>query len=112
MISLARKNLLREKLRFLISVGGVAFSVMLILVLLGLYRGWNEKLGRYIEGVDADVWVLQKGASDMFHSTSIVQDSLLQELVNLTSTRRNLLSTIRCAILANNSQAAHLRADI
>lgn len=88
MISLARKNLLREKLRFLISVGGVAFSVMLILVLLGLYRGWNEKLGLYIEGVNADVWVLQKGASDMFHSTSIVEDSILQDLANLEGVER------------------------
>jgi putative ABC transport system permease protein len=80
MISLARKNLLHEKFRFMISVGGVAFSVLLIIIILALYRGWNQKLGRYVENVDADVWVLQKGAMDMFHSTSLFPIALLDQL--------------------------------
>src|SRR3990167_7825201 len=88
MISLARKNLLHEKLRFLISVGGVAFSVMLILIILALYRGWNEKLGRYVESVDADVWVLQNGATDMFHSTSLFPVILLDQLKNIDGVKR------------------------
>ncbi len=87
MISLARKNLLHEKLRFLISVGGVAFAVLLILIILALYRGWNEKLGRYVEGVNADVWVLQKGAADMFHSTSLFSASLLDQLRNIADVK-------------------------
>ncbi|MBI3120381.1 MAG: FtsX-like permease family protein [Candidatus Kerfeldbacteria bacterium] len=87
-ISIARKNLLNEKLRLLISVGGVAFSVMLILIILALYRGWNEKLGRYVEEVDADVWVLQNGASDMFHSTSIFPVTLLDQLQTIDGIER------------------------
>lgn len=74
MISVARKNLLHEKGRFFISTGGVAFSVMLILILLGLYRGWDEKLTEYVTTVDADLWVVQRGAADMFHSPSIITD--------------------------------------
>src|SRR3990167_901087 len=88
MISLARKNLLHEKFRFLISIGGVAFSVMLILIILALYRGWNEKLGRYVEGVDADVWVLQNGASDMFHSTSLFSLTLLDQMKKIEGVER------------------------
>lgn len=83
MISLARKNLLHEKLRFLISIGGVGFSVMLILIILSLYRGWNDKLGRYVENVDADVWVVQSGAKDMFHSTSLFPLKFIDELKNV-----------------------------
>lgn len=79
---------MHEKLRFLISVGGVAFSVMLILIILALYRGWNEKLGRYVEGVDADAWVLQQGAADMFHSTSIFPETLLGELRSIEGVER------------------------
>lgn len=59
----------------MISIGGVAFSVMLILVLLGLYRGWDEKLTEYVTTVDADLWVVQNGAADMFHSPSIITDA-------------------------------------
>lgn len=82
-ISIARKNLFHERIRFLISVSGVAFSVMLILILLGLYRGWNNKLGKYIEGVDADVWVLQNGAADMFHSTSLIPNAVGEQLAKI-----------------------------
>ncbi len=50
-MSIARKNLFAEKTRFAISVGGVAFAVLLILVLSSLYLGWVGKLGAYVEGV-------------------------------------------------------------
>lgn len=56
----------------LISVGGVAFSVMLILLLAGLYRGWQLRVTTYIDRVQADLWVSQDGASDMFHSGSFL----------------------------------------
>lgn len=72
MVSIARKNLFQERTRLLISVGGVAFSVMLILVLMGLYRGWQIRVTAYIERVRADLWVTQDGASDMFHASSFL----------------------------------------
>ena len=61
---------------------------MLILMILALYRGWNEKLGRYVEDVDADVWVLQAGAADMFHSTSIFPLALVDELKTIDGVER------------------------
>ena len=39
MVSLARKNLLHDKLRFVITVSGVAFAVTLVLVQVGLFMG-------------------------------------------------------------------------
>ena len=39
MLFLAVKNLVQEKTRLLISVGGVAFSVLLIVSIQGLYQG-------------------------------------------------------------------------
>ena len=72
MFFLARKNLFQEKIRLFISVGGVAFSVVLIMVLAGLYRGWNDKMGQYIRAVPADLWVMQDGTEDMFHTPSVL----------------------------------------
>lgn len=72
MFFLARKNLFQEKTRLLISVGGVAFSVVLIMVLAGLYRGWSDKMGQYIKSVPADIWVMQDGTEDMFHTPSVL----------------------------------------
>lgn len=64
----------------MISVGGVAFSVLLIFILLGLYRGWDEKLTEYVTTVDADLWVVQNGAADMFHSPSLIPDATTERI--------------------------------
>ncbi|NSX38521.1 ABC transporter permease [Pseudarthrobacter oxydans] len=72
MLFLAIKNLVQEKTRLLISVGGVAFSVLLILSIQGLYQGWSNKIGEYIRTVPADYWITQTGATDMFHTPSVL----------------------------------------
>lgn len=106
-ISIARKNLFHEKLRFVISLGGVAFAVMLILVLLGLYRGWNERLTRYVEGVDADVWVLQRGAGDMFHSTSLFSNDIAERLRGVSGVKQVDLLLGRQISFEVNGKEAH-----
>lgn len=87
MVPLARKNLFTEKIRFAISVGGVAFSVLLILVISGLYRGWNEMISFYIESIPTDLWVVQKGTSDMFHGASILPENLRDEIKKIEGVR-------------------------
>lgn len=79
-VSIARKNLFGEKTRLVISVGGVAFAVLLILVLQGLYQGWDRKMGAYIQRSKADIWVAQEGANDMFHALSILPLDLQERL--------------------------------
>ncbi len=83
MVSIARKNLFGEKIRFMISILGVAFSAMLILIMLALYQGWNKKVGEYIENVDTDFWVVKKGSTDMFHSISLLPNSLKPEIESI-----------------------------
>lgn len=72
MVSIAWRNLFHDKLRFAISISGVAFSVFLILVLLGLFRGWHEKIVGYIASTRADLWILQEGGDDFFNSISVL----------------------------------------
>ena len=49
MVSLARKNLLHDRLRFVITVAGVAFAVTLVLVQVGLFLGLLDKATVTIE---------------------------------------------------------------
>ncbi|MBI2415756.1 MAG: ABC transporter permease [Candidatus Kerfeldbacteria bacterium] len=79
-ISLAQKNLFHEPARLLISVSGVTFAVFLIMILLGLYRGWSETLSEYIHNVDAQVWVMQQGSIDMSHSISLLPNQTADQL--------------------------------
>lgn len=72
MLRLAFKNLIQDKIRLLISVFGVSFSLLLILTLLGIYRGALEQATMYIDSIDADIWVAQEGTHDMFHTFSLL----------------------------------------
>lgn len=71
MVPVARKNLLAEKGRFVISVAGVAFAVMLILIVVALYRGWS-RAGQVFNDLPGQLWVVQQGTSDPFHSGSLL----------------------------------------
>jgi putative ABC transport system permease protein len=78
---IAWKNLSRERMRLAVSVGGVAFAVLLILLLRGLYRGITDQATEYIRSVGAEVWVAQAGTpGDLFHSGSLLPRSLEAEL--------------------------------
>jgi putative ABC transport system permease protein len=56
-VDLARKNLFHDKLRFLITVSGVAFAVTLVLVQVGLFLGLLSNAAITIERMSADLWV-------------------------------------------------------
>jgi len=70
MVDLARKNLLHDKLRFLITVSGVAFAVTLIFVQIGLFLGILGNATVTIERLPADLWVTSKNTPnvDFAHS--------------------------------------------
>jgi putative ABC transport system permease protein len=72
MLLVARKNLFSERMRLVISVGGVALSVFLISLLLSLYRGWDEKVGGFVENSNVDVWVASEGAEDFLTAASLL----------------------------------------
>ena len=71
MVPLATRNLLAEKWRFAMSIAGVAFAVLLVLIVVSLYRGWSD-VGRFYERLPGDIWLSQPATSDPFHSTSFV----------------------------------------
>ena len=72
MLLLARKNLFVHKGRFFLALGGITCSVVLVLLLMGLYAGWRENMSSYLRHVNADLWIGQKGASDLFHTLSLL----------------------------------------
>jgi putative ABC transport system permease protein len=83
MLLLARKNLFVHKGRFLLAIAGVACSVVLVLLLMGLYAGWRDNMTTYLRHVRADLWVGQKGASDLFHTLSLLPTVGEQALQNV-----------------------------
>lgn len=65
MVSLARKNLLHDRIRFAITLAGVAFAVTLVLVQVGLFLGLLGKATVTIENSSADIWIVAKNTPNI-----------------------------------------------
>jgi putative ABC transport system permease protein len=91
-------------------MSGVAFSVMLIALLLGLFQGWNLKLGRFVERVEADVWVAREGTSDFLNAASVLTSDVESALRGLPGVERVDPVVVRPMNLDINGtpQASHL----
>jgi putative ABC transport system permease protein len=80
MVPIARRNLLADRLRLAIAVGGVAFAVFLIVVIFSLYEGFRASEGAFTADFPADLWVVQEGTADLFRSTSLLEEGLREEV--------------------------------
>jgi putative ABC transport system permease protein len=78
MVSLARKNLLHDRLRFVITVSGVAFAVTLVLVQVGLFMGLLGKSTVTIENARADIWVTSKETPNVDFAHTFPETNVLR----------------------------------
>jgi putative ABC transport system permease protein len=78
MVSLARKNLLHDRLRFAITVAGVAFAVTLVLVQVGLFMGLLGKATVTIENAAADIWVTSKETPNVDFAHTFPETNVLR----------------------------------
>ena len=71
-MSLARSNLLQEKTRMALSVGGVALAVMLILVRNGLLTGMFRQITSYLDYSPGSLVVAQEDVFNLLGATSLL----------------------------------------
>jgi putative ABC transport system permease protein len=84
---LARKNLFEQPLRLSFSILGVGLAVMLILVMWAILEGILGQAGAYVKNTNAQVWVVQKGFTDIAHGFSIVRSSSEERLEEIPGVR-------------------------
>ncbi len=68
------RTLAAERSHLLASVSAVAGAFALVLFFEAVFAGESEQIVAYIKRTDADVWVMQKGVSNMHMATSFVWD--------------------------------------
>lgn len=78
MVSLARRNLLHDRLRFAITVAGVAFAVTLVLVQVGLFMGILDKATVTIQHASADIWVTSRETPNVDFAHAFPETSVLR----------------------------------
>jgi putative ABC transport system permease protein len=68
------KSLIREPWHLLASVSAVSGAFVLVVFFEAVFAGESKQIVAYIQESDADVWVMQKGVSNMHMATSFVSD--------------------------------------
>ena len=107
MLFLARKNLFEQPLRLSFSILGVGLSVMLILVMWAILEGILGQAGAYVKNTGAQVWVVQKGFTDIAHGFSLVPASLGDELEDIDGVRSaNPINGARTEVPTAGGEAA------
>lgn len=74
MLAWAWKSLMATPLRLLAGAGGVAAALLLVVFFHGVFKGEAERIVAYPMHAGADVWVMQKGVSNMHMASSLLWD--------------------------------------
>ncbi len=80
MLRLAFRNLFQNKVRLVISVGGVALALLLSLSLDAVLEGIQRQVTTYIDQSDADIFVAQEGVRNMHMASSWLPASTISKV--------------------------------
>src|SRR2546421_10502678 len=61
-LTLASRNLLHDRLRFIATLVGIVFSVILVMIQMGLFLGFGRMVSTMIDHASTDLWVVPRGA--------------------------------------------------
>ena len=79
-VPLARRNLFQDRRRVLLSTGGVAVALLLVLTLGGIFAGAMRQLTSYIDRSGADLLVSQAGVTTMHMSASVLRPDIADRI--------------------------------
>ena len=68
------RSLLNKPATLFASACGVAFAFTLVIFIQAVFAGESDRIVTYLEKTKADVWVMQRGVSNMHMATSFITD--------------------------------------
>jgi putative ABC transport system permease protein len=68
------RSVLAEPVALIISVAAIASALLLVLLFEAVYAGESEQIVAYVDHSEADIWVMQRGVSNMHMATSYLSD--------------------------------------
>jgi putative ABC transport system permease protein len=71
--TLASRNLIHDRLRFVATVVGIVFSIVLVTVQMGLYLGFGQMVTTMIDHSKADLWIMPTGTK-CFEDPSLLDE--------------------------------------
>src|SRR5882762_8881293 len=73
---LARRNLFHDKVRFAVTLTGIVFALVLIIIQFGLFLGFTTTTSNNIDHSNADLWVVFRPGSGLGEPWNMVQGSV------------------------------------
>jgi len=80
LVPIARRNLLADKVKLLVAVGGVTLAIVLIIVVHSLYQGVRRETDAFIRDLPGDIWITQRGTTDLVFSNSHLPEAAAGDL--------------------------------
>ncbi len=78
MVSIARKNLFHDKIRFIVALAGITFSVVLITIQVGVYLAFLANASVLIDHTEADLWITAHGLENFDFGRPFSEKKLYQ----------------------------------
>jgi putative ABC transport system permease protein len=78
--TLALRNLFQDRLRFIASLMGIVFSVVLVMVQMGLYFGFSGMISTMIDHTATDLWIVSSGTK-YFEDLSVLSTGMRDRLL-------------------------------
>ena len=78
--TLALRNLVQDRLRFVAALTGIVFSVVLVMVQLGLYFGFSRMLTIIIDHAATDLWIVSS-ETKYFEDLSLLDNKVRDRLL-------------------------------
>jgi putative ABC transport system permease protein len=80
MLTIAFQNIRHSKTQLLISAGGMASAVILMMTLLAIYQGAVFQFVQIVERNPAAIYIAKQGISDYFYGSSLLSADILASL--------------------------------
>ncbi len=82
-VPIARRNLLADKVKFLLALGGVTQAIVLILVIQSVHQGFRREYASFIGSLPGDAWVAQRGVRTLAFSNSFLTESTANDVATI-----------------------------
>jgi putative ABC transport system permease protein len=77
-VSIARKNLFHDKVRFVVAQAGITLAVVLITIQVGVYLAFLANTSVLIDHTEADIWVTAHGLDNLDFGRPFSEKKLYQ----------------------------------
>jgi len=86
-VPIARRNLLADKAKLFVALGGVTLAVLLILVVQSVYEGVRRDSASFVRSLPGDVWVGQRGITGLTFSNSFLTERAAADVRTIPGVR-------------------------